>query len=139
MSDETKDVIYFRYCGEVNTQKVLRAARKRCEELGVNKVVIASETGRSALKAIDVFRGTNVKIIVVTHYPATTWGPKGDIPIGLMREEYSERRKKLSENGIKIVQSSRPFAPPSRSINWEYPTPESIWAKLSKYLVRVQK
>jgi len=129
MNDATREITYFRYCGEVNTEKVLHGAKKRCEELGIDEIVIASETGRSALKAVDAFRGTKTKIIVVTHYPATTWGPKGDIPIGLMREEYSETRKKLLENGVKIVQGSRPFAPPSRSIKWEFPTPEGILDK----------
>jgi hypothetical protein len=123
MNDATREITYFRYCGEVNTEKVLRGAKKRCEELGIDEIVIASETGRSALKAVDAFRGTKTKIIVVTHYPATTWGPKGDIPIGLMREEYSETRKKLLENGVKIVQGSRPFAPPSRSIKWGVSNP----------------
>jgi hypothetical protein len=83
-------ITYFRYCGEVNTEKVLHAAKLRCEETGLTKVVIASETGRSVLKALNIFKGTKIKLIVVTHYPATTWGPKGDIPIGLKRKEYAK-------------------------------------------------
>lgn len=129
MGDITREITYFRYCGEVNTEKVLHAARKRCEELKINKIVIASETDRSALKAVDVFRAINTKIIVVTHYPATTLGPRGDIPIGLMRKEYSETKEKLLENGVKIVQGSRPFAPPSRSIKWDNPSPEGVMDK----------
>jgi hypothetical protein len=118
--------VYFRYCGEVNTEEVLHAVRERCEEANINKVVIASETGRSAIKALQVFKGTKIGIIVVTHYPAETWGPKGNIPIGLKRKEYAEILKRLVENGCKIVQGTRPFAPPSRSISWEHPTPEGI-------------
>jgi len=124
--DIERKITYFRYCGEVNTEKVLHAAKLRCEEKGLNKVVIASETGRSAIKALNIFKGTKIKLIVVTHYPATTWGPKGDIPIGLKRKEYAKTLKKLEENGVKIVQGTRPFAPPTRSINWEFPTPEGI-------------
>jgi len=124
--DVERKITYFRYCGEVNTEKVLHAAKLRCEEKGLNKVVIASETGRSAIKALNIFKGTKIKLIVVTHYPATTWGPKGDIPIGLKRKEYAKTLKKLEENGVKIVQGTRPFAPPTRSINWEFPTPEGI-------------
>jgi hypothetical protein len=124
--DVERRITYFRYCGEVNTEKVLHAAKLRCEEKGLNKVVIASETGRSALKALNIFKGTKIKLIVVTHYPATTWGPKGDIPIGLKRKEYAKTLKKLEENGVKIVQGTRPFAPPTRSINWEFPTLEGI-------------
>ncbi len=126
MGDVKREITYFEYCGEINTEKVLHLARKRCEELDIEKIVIASETGRSALKAVDIFRGMDVKIIVVTHPPASTWGPKGDIPIGLMRKEYSHIRKKLLKSGVKIVQGTRPFAPPSRHINWNYPTPEGI-------------
>jgi hypothetical protein len=46
--------------------------------------------------------------------------------IGLKRKEFAETLKKLTENGVKVVQGTRPFAPPSRAINWDYPTPESI-------------
>ncbi len=117
---------YFKYCGEVNTDEVLHLVKLRCEETGINKVAVASETGRSAVKALDVFKGTDIQMIVVTHYPATTWGPKGKIPIGLKRKEYSENLRKLDEKGVKVVQGTRPFAPPSRSIDWNYPTPEGI-------------
>jgi len=124
--DITREVTYFEYCGEINTEKVLLLAKKRSKELGIEKVVIASETGRSALRALEIFSDVNIKMIVVTHYPATTWGPKADIPIGLMRKEYSKIRKILLDRGVKIVQGTRPFAPPSRTINWECQTPEGI-------------
>jgi hypothetical protein len=44
----------------------------------------------------------------------------------LKRKEYAKNLKKLQKNGVRMVQSTRPFAPPSRSINWDYPTPEGI-------------
>ncbi|MEM4581502.1 MAG: pyruvate kinase alpha/beta domain-containing protein, partial [Candidatus Korarchaeum sp.] len=80
MVDVERKVTYFEYCGEVNTEKVLFLAKLFCENSNISKIVIASETGRSAVRALDIFRGTNVKIIVVTHYPAETWGPRGNIP-----------------------------------------------------------
>jgi len=125
MKDEGK-VAYFKYCGEVNTERVLQVVKSRFEESKLNKVVVASETGRSALKALSTFKGSKIKLVVVTHYPATTWGPKGRIPIGLKRKEYAETLRKLTENGVKVVQGTRPFVPPSRTINWDWPTPESI-------------
>jgi len=117
---------YFKYCGEVNTDTVLQAVRSRCEEAKIRRVVIASETGRSAMRAIDIFRGANIEMIVATHYPAVTSGPKGGIPIGIKREEYAQRLKRLKDAGAKIIQGTVPFAPPSRSINWNYPTPEGV-------------
>jgi hypothetical protein len=95
-------------------------------ELELESVVIASETGRSALAALEVFRESDVKLIVVTHYPSSTMGPEGKIPIGLKRPEYLERLKRLQEHGASIVQGTRPLVPPSRTIEWEYPTPEAI-------------
>jgi len=124
--DVERKVTYFRYCGEANTEKVLQAVRSRCVRASTSKIVIASETGRSAVKALNMFKGTKIQIVTVTHYPATTWGPKGNIPIGLKRKEYAENLRKLEENGAKIVQGTRPFVPPSRCIGWDYPTPEAI-------------
>ena len=112
MIDETKEITYFGFCGEANTIATLKAARRRCNELGIRDVIIASETGRSAIKALEVFNDASIRITVVTHYPSRTWGPKGEIPIDLNRKEYSEFRKILEENGVKIIQGTRPFAPP---------------------------
>ncbi len=123
-----KEVCYFSYCGEVNTDKLLEIVKQYCIDNGLHNVVIASETGRSAVKALETLKETEVKIVVVTHYPATTWGPKGNIPIGLKRKEYTNTLKKLLDNGVKIVQGTRPFAPPTRSLNWET-TPEGIMDK----------
>jgi hypothetical protein len=134
MEEMTRQIVYFRYCGEVNTEKVLRLAKKRAEELGIRTAVIASETGRSALEAVAVFRDTSVRLVVVTHYPATTWGPKGDIPIGLRRPVYASTLHTLTGNGVTIVQGTRPFAPPSRSLDWNYPTAEGVVDKTLEVL-----
>ncbi len=93
--------------------------KNRCTDVGPKTVVIASETGRSAIKALDIFKGSGIRIVVVTHYPAKTWGPKGDIPIGLKRNEYRRNLKKLLDSNVTVVQGTRPFAPPSRTLNWD--------------------
>ncbi len=126
MADVERSVLDLRYCGEVYTEKLLRAVRRRCEEGGPSIVVVASETGRSAVRALEMFQDSSIKLVVVTHYPATTWGPKGKIPIGLKRDEYSNILARLLESGVSVVQGTRPFAPPTRSIGWNFPTPEGI-------------
>lgn len=128
MEDIMKNITnttYFKYCGEINTEPLLHKALTRCKELEISQVIIASETGKSALKALTIFPD-NIKLIVVTHPPAKTWGPKGDIPIGIFRKEYESTRKTLEDHNIVIIQGTRPLVPPSRTINWEYPTPECI-------------
>jgi hypothetical protein len=126
VGDVETSVVYFEHCGEVNTKRTLELARKRATELGIRTVVIASETGRSALTALDLFEGSGAKLIVVTHYPATTWGPSGDIPIGLKRPEHAASLRRLEGSGVPVVQGTRPFAPPSRSLDWDAPTPEGL-------------
>ena len=116
-ADLQSSITYFRYSGEVNTVNLLKLARQRAIERGISNIVIASETGLSAMKAVEIFRGSGVKITVVTHYPSSTASPKGRIPIGINREEYESTRKFLEKQGIEIVQGTRPFVPPSR-IDW---------------------
>lgn len=130
MADGEKEIVYFEHCGEVNTTKALELALARSQELGIQKLIVASETGRSALRALEIFDGSSVQLIVVTHYPATTWGPNGKIPIGLKRPEFSDVLERLSNAGARVVQGSRPFAPPSRSLGWDYPTAEGVLDKV---------
>lgn len=118
-----RSTFYFQYRGEVNTTKVLELACNRARELKLQKMVVASETGRSALKALDVLKGTKIKLIVVTHYPEKTWGPKGDIPIGLGRPEYAHVKQFLEKQGAIIVQGTRPFADVGRGLGWDSPVP----------------
>lgn len=126
MESEDKAITYFKYCGEVNTPALLRKANVRCQELGIHTVVVASETGRCGLLALEIFRDIGTRLVIVTHIPAKTWGPKGDIPIGLQREEYTATRETLETNNAVIVQGTRPLVPPSRVIKWDAPTPEGI-------------
>lgn len=122
----SRPAFYFRYRGEVNTRKVLELARERALELELGKMVVASETGRSALRALEVLEGSEINLIVVTHYPAQTWGPKGDIPIGLARPEYAHVKRFLEEHGAVIVQGTRPFGGIGRALGWEAPVPATF-------------
>lgn len=54
MEDAEGRVLYFGFCGEANTEKLLQAVRRRCGETPIGRVVIASETGRSALRALEL-------------------------------------------------------------------------------------
>lgn len=121
-----KPTFYFRYRGETNTREVLELARGRASELNIDKMVVASETGRSALKALEVLEGTEMSLIVVTHYPSQTWGPKGDIPIGLTRPEYVHVKRFLEKHGVIVVQGTRPLGGIGRSLGWDAPVPATF-------------
>lgn len=53
----------------VNTEKVLQAVKSRATERGLYKMIIASETGKSALKVLEVFKGTRIEVkeIIAKH------------------------------------------------------------------------
>jgi hypothetical protein len=121
-----KPTFYFHHRGEINTEKALELAREQALELNIQKIVVASETGRSALKALKVLKDTDIQLIVVTHYPAKTWGPNGDIPIGLGRPEYTHVKRFLEEQGAVIVQGTRPFAGVGRALGWDSPVPATF-------------
>lgn len=117
--DLLSEVAYFGYAGETNTSKVLELARKRILERGIGKAVIASETGRSILKAISIFQGTACRIVAVTHSPDFSCGPSGDIPIGINRSEYERTMKQIESAGVEVVQGSRITISPPR-VEWTW-------------------
>jgi hypothetical protein len=60
------ELLLFEKGGPENTKETLAAARKRAGELGVQNVVLATSTGRTALMALDAFEGSGVRITGVT-------------------------------------------------------------------------
>ncbi len=117
--DFLSEVAYFGYAGETNTSKVLELARRRLLERSIGKAVIASETGRSILKAISIFQGSGCRIVAVTHSPDFSCGPKGDIPIGINRSEYERTMKQIESAGVEVVQGARITVSPPR-VEWTW-------------------
>jgi hypothetical protein len=61
-----REVLLFEEPGPQNTQATLEAARDRAKELGITSVVLATSTGQTALKAAEVFAGTDISLFAVT-------------------------------------------------------------------------
>jgi len=55
--------MYFEKPGKTNTEQALYAAKKRAEELQINEIVIASTTGESAFRALEIFDQANLTIV----------------------------------------------------------------------------
>ncbi len=62
-----RKIVYFEEKGEKNTDETLRLAKERALELDIKHVVVASTSGKTGKKAIDVFEGTGVNVVVVSH------------------------------------------------------------------------
>lgn len=57
--------VYFENPGEENTDEVLRVARERAAEMGIKTVVVASVTGKTAVKAMEALKG--FRVVIVSH------------------------------------------------------------------------
>ena len=62
-----RETIYFKEGGVEHTDVTLDFVFKAAEELGIKKVVVASTSGETGVKAAEKFHGTDVKVIVVGH------------------------------------------------------------------------
>ncbi len=102
----SRPTFYFDAHGEVNTDKTIELSRERAEELGVGKVVVASETGLSALKVLDAFEGSEVIVVSSAAGTAVEGSVIGDLKIGIPDPEMMEE---LEGRGAKVVRGTDPF------------------------------
>ena len=98
--------VYFEKPGAENTEAVLRIARQRAEELGIKNMVVASTTGDTAVKAMEVLKG--FRVIVVSH--ATGFKEPNT-------QEFTEENRKMvvSQGGV-IVTAAHAFGGLSRAM-----------------------
>ena len=102
----SRGCFYFDVHGEANTGKTIELAHSRAEELAIEKVVVASETGLSALEALKVFK--DQRLIVVSSAAGTTVDKTiiGDLLIGIQDKSVCEQ---LTSLGATIVRGTDPF------------------------------
>ena len=123
---ESKNIFYFNTCGQINTEKTLKVAVQRARELGINKLVVASETGLSALKATSMLRGSGISLIVVTSAAGTKIENTiiGDLKIGISSQKIWDQ---LEKNGARIVRATDPLYNIGAALEHkEIPTLETI-------------
>ncbi|MEN6592119.1 MAG: pyruvate kinase alpha/beta domain-containing protein [Methanobacterium sp.] len=102
-----KSIHYFENPGEENTDKVIELVKERKEELGIDYIVIASATGRSAVKLGEKINDAH--IVNVTHHAGFRGGD------GL--EIIPENGKKLEDLGIPTYTSSHALSGVGRGIS----------------------
>lgn len=109
---ETK-IVYFEKPGEENTDEVLTLARQRARELGIKTILVASTSGNTAVKAVDVFRG--LKVVAVTH----CFGAREPNILELTEEN----RKIIESKGGKILTTAHGFGGISQALQSGMPPP----------------
>ena len=104
-----KEIVYFDRPGPQNTDAVAEAVKKRCEELGIRNVVVASNTGETALKFWDALKDSDVKLVSVTEHAGFSGGDKLFIT--------PETRQELQEKGVEVLVASHILSGVGRSIS----------------------
>jgi hypothetical protein len=99
-----REVYYFEDFGSQNTAQTIESAKKAVLNLGLKCVVVASATGSTGVKTANAFKGTGVKVVVVTEYAG-------------MEEFKEENRRKLKEMNVEVITSAHSFLSPAESLS----------------------
>jgi hypothetical protein len=102
----SRPTFYFDVHGEVNTEKAIELARERAIDLGIGKVVVASETGLTALRVLDAFPGSEVVVVSSAVGTLVEGSVIGDLRIGIRDEAILGE---LLGRGARVVRGTDPF------------------------------
>jgi hypothetical protein len=105
VSDENKEI---NVKSESNTDSVVRLALARAEELGINTIIVASCTGKTAEKLIDC----GIDVVCVTHQIGFHKPGKDEMS--------PEMRRRLGEKGIKLLTTTHLMAGIDRSLRNQF-------------------
>jgi hypothetical protein len=103
-------IVYFDEPGKENTDEVLRLAGLRAEELGIKTILVASTTGNTALKAVEVFRGA--RIVAVSHFTGMREPNTQDFT--------EENRQKLVSAGGAVLTATHLFSGLGRAMRKKF-------------------
>jgi len=95
---KAKKVLYFEKPGPGNTDSVVQAVKERVKEGDIKHVVVASISGRTALKFAEELKDTGVSVVCVSGYAG--WITQHGIDYPFVRGEV---REKLETLKVKIV------------------------------------
>ncbi len=81
-----RTAVYFEKPGKEHTEETLRIALGAAKERGIGTVLVSSTTGYTAEEAVEVFEGSGLRLVVVTHQTGYR-----DPGVQLMPQEVRER------------------------------------------------
>lgn len=116
MSSVERKTVYFNVPGEQNTDLLLRLVKDYAKVEGVRNIVVASTRGRTGVKASRILKDFNV--VVVTHHA-------GFEEPGVSELEEANR-KKILENGAKILTATHALSSVERAVRKKFGTIEPL-------------
>jgi len=105
--------VYFEASGEQNTESVLELVKNYAQAEGIRDIVVASTTSETGVKASRVFKGFNV--VVVSHHV-------GFQESGVWEMKEEENRRKILENGAKILTATHALSGVERAVRKNFGT-----------------
>jgi hypothetical protein len=108
MADLNLEVTYFEKGGPHNTDNALEIAKKYADQFSIKDIIIASTTGMTAEKSLKYFPPDKYNTVIMTHsyYFAGLDEPQEFSP---------EKRKELTDKGLKVFSTTHALAAVSRS------------------------
>jgi hypothetical protein len=100
--------LYFERPGPANTETLLDHAARRAGELGIEKVVIASASGRTALAALERFDPQRFGLISVSHVTGFREPDDQELPDRVKAE--------LREKGVRVLTAAHAFGGVGRGV-----------------------
>lgn len=115
-----RTVQFFENCGEGNTTEVIDVVIKRIEDGGINAVIVASISGKTAIKIARRLKKKRLKMKIVCVSGPPSWEKYPEYQFPLIKEK---ERKKLRELGVQIIDRiEEPFKPITFRNWWEKKT-----------------
>jgi hypothetical protein len=105
-------IVYFETPGKENTDEALRIVKKRADELGIKTVVIASNSGDTAVKAVEILKG--IRVVAV----GLATGTRG-ADVQLFTQE---NRSIVERSGGVVLTTTNAFSGVSRAVQSKYNT-----------------
>jgi hypothetical protein len=107
-----KPILYLDSVGETNTDAVIKAAATRAAELEISHIVVASTTGKTALKMAEAVKGSGIKVIGISHHYGQKEKGKWEVD-----EEYKQKLEALE---AVITTQSHMFSGIERAISRKF-------------------
>ncbi len=107
-----RKAVFFDSAGKNNTDVVLKLAKDYAEAENINDIVLASTTGETGAKAVQIFQGFNV--VVVTHHVGFR-----ELGVHELKEEF---RNRILENGAKILTATHALSSVERAVRKKFGT-----------------
>ncbi|MFH1006304.1 MAG: pyruvate kinase alpha/beta domain-containing protein [Candidatus Latescibacterota bacterium] len=108
----TGKIVYFDRAGQENTEAVIEVVRERCAELKIEHVVVASDTGATALLLSEALGDIGVRLIAVPEHAGYAGGDDPSIA--------PDKRRELEAKGIHVLICAHALSGVGRSLSKKF-------------------